>query len=80
MTATAELARRENNRDRALALLREKRRVSNIELVAIAGLRAGARVFELRREGHEIQTEMADGGLCFYVYKGFRAVPQGRLF
>ena len=66
----SETARRQNNRDRALALLQLRGRVSNVELVGVAGLRAGGRIFELRQMGYRIEGEDASGGLYYYRYVG----------
>lgn len=45
------------NRGRVLALLSDKRWHSTLELQAVGGSRAPARVFELRREGWVIACE-----------------------
>lgn len=65
----SEQSRRSNNTQRALDLLLSKPRVSNVELCAVAGMRAvGGRLHELRRLGHRIDTERGEGGLYFYRY------------
>ena len=66
----SELQRRQTNRDRALLLLQTRGRVSNIELVGVAGLRAGGRIHELRQMGYRITSEPASDGLHFYRYVG----------
>ena len=54
-----------------LAILERLRRspVTNTELNAIA-FRYSARLFELRKAGHVIETEKRDGGLVVYTLKG----------
>lgn len=56
MSLRKELTRRANNRDRVLAALIDAgpRGVTNIELMQIGGVRAGARIDELRKLGHTI--------------------------
>lgn len=56
MTLRKELTRRATNRDRILAALvaAGPRGVTNIDLMQIGGVRAGARIDELRKLGHAI--------------------------
>jgi hypothetical protein len=76
----SEIARRANNRDRALALLKDKRRVTNAELLDVAGFRFGARLKELRDAGYDIVTEPKDGGLVVYEYRGVKTPGQLEMF
>jgi hypothetical protein len=76
----SEQSRRANNTTRALELLQRKRRVTNAELLAIAGFRFGARLKELRDGGHDIVTEERAGGLVFYEYRGMKHAGQIELF
>lgn len=62
---------------RILAYLQAHRRAFHRELLEIGGFRYGGRIFELRREGHDIET-ISKGGLAEYVYHGMRTA--GRLF
>lgn len=64
----SEQQRRRNNADRALEALQAHHRLSNMQLIAIAGMRFGARLKELRDAGHRIDTEERHGGLVFYTY------------
>ncbi len=57
-----EIVRRSRNKDRVLARL-EQGPATNVELVAIGGMRAMGRVHELRQAGYRIITERVDGGL-----------------
>lgn len=54
---------------RILNLLKVNGRATNRELNRIC-YRYGARIFELRREGHDIVTNRIKGGLFEFVYKG----------
>lgn len=74
MTTRAEFTRRASNKAKILAALR-LRPHTNFELFAIGGVRAGARVFELRRQGYRIRTERISDAECRYVLE-----PDGRLF
>lgn len=66
----SEVHRRVSNRDKALALLQQHGRVSNFQLWATAGVRAGARILELRRQGWRIRTEQKSATEFEYVYEG----------
>lgn len=57
-----EIGRRSKNKDRVLARLQQGP-ATNMELVAIGGLRAMARVWELKREQRDITVERVIGGL-----------------
>lgn len=65
----AEKTRRANNKARLLSALQDRPH-TNVELAAIAGLRFGGRLFELRRECWDIRTEPLDGGLVRYTLRG----------
>ena len=54
---------------RILNLLKTKKRVTNRELNRIC-FRYGARIYELRNEGHDIRTERVKDGLYEFVYFG----------
>ena len=56
---------------KVLRLLKEKRVVTNKELNTIA-FRYGARIHELRREGHIIVSNNLGDGLWSYHYLGVR--------
>lgn len=64
-----EQARRKGNRERALEALQAAgpRGITNIELVQIAGLRAGGRVQELRDRGHVITCDHERDGIYRYT-------------
>lgn len=72
-----EHARRRSNRELALeALMRAgERGVSNIDLMAIAGSRAGGRVDELRQQGHRITCEQVERGVYRYTLHTGRGIP-----
>jgi hypothetical protein len=72
-----EQKRRESNRDRVLALLQAKREVTNADLLAVGGFRYGARLFELRRMGHVIETIPGENGLFKFVLRGVRTEQPG---
>jgi hypothetical protein len=57
-----EIERRSRNKDRVLARL-EAGPATNVELVAIGGMRAMARCWELKKEGKPITVERVEGGL-----------------
>jgi hypothetical protein len=69
---TDELLRRSNNKARVLDLLRERGEAgaTNVELCEVGGMRAvGARLTELRAEGHRIDTIREGGGLFRFVLR-----------
>jgi hypothetical protein len=76
-----ETERRLNNKERVLELLKiaGPRGCSNGDLLAVGGFRYGARLFELRREGHDIETIAGEGGAFTFVLKG-RVQSQPSLF
>jgi hypothetical protein len=74
-----ELARRENSRDKVLALFQAKRVVTNEELNAIC-YRFGARILELRSQGYDIVTGEKRGGIVVYHFRGLKPVQQQGLF
>jgi hypothetical protein len=61
----------ERQRQFILELLQKKGRVSNVELIDMGIFRAAARIEELRKQGHIIDTESVGGGLFYYTYRGF---------
>jgi hypothetical protein len=67
-----ESKRRENNKAKVLRLLKQKGQagVTNVELVHTGGLRYGARIYELRADGYQIQTIPVEGGVFRFVLKG----------
>ena len=48
--------RRLNNKDRLLALLIDHREHGQHECLSVGGFRYGARIFDLRRDGFDIET------------------------
>jgi hypothetical protein len=66
-----EQTRRTSNRALALAALvaAGDAGLTNIELMTVAGTRAGGRVHELRAEGYAIDCERIDGGLYRYTLR-----------
>lgn len=56
---------------RILKLLKGQGRATNVELNRIT-FRYGARIYDLRREGHIIVTNRLSAGLWLFVYKGER--------
>lgn len=77
----SELQRRSNNREKVLERLKQRGHVgvTNEELITIGGFRYGARIFELRKEGWEIETSAGEGGLFRFILKG-RSEVQTNLF
>lgn len=65
-----ETVRRSNNRDRVLSFLQSHREATNVELLEIGGIRYGGRIFELRQQGHRIETAEHRGGVVRYLYLG----------
>jgi hypothetical protein len=67
-----EAKRRANNKAKVLQLLKQKGQAgaTNVELVHTGGLRYGARIFELRNDGYQIQTIPVEGGVFRFVLKG----------
>lgn len=74
----AELARRMNNRQRVLAYLQQHRTCRNVDLVAVGGLRYGARLFELQRD-HVIDIVHEDGPIWRIDYHGPRVPTQASI-
>lgn len=74
----SEHTRRLNNRDRVLAYLQQHRTCRNVDLVAVGGLRYGARLFELQRD-HVIDIVHEDGPVWRIHYRGERKPGQGCL-
>ena len=64
-----ERARTGSHRDRVLARLKDGP-ATNVELVQIGGMRALARVHELRASGYSITVERVSGGLFRVVLHG----------
>lgn len=56
---------------RILKLLKTKGRATNVELNRIC-FRYGARIHDLRREGHDIVTNRLKAGLYVFIYRGYR--------
>jgi hypothetical protein len=73
-SAQQELARRENSRDRVLALFQAKQVVTNLELNAVC-YRYGGRIHELRQQGYDIVTGEKRGGIVHYEYRGLKRLP-----
>ena len=76
MTAIAEHVerqRRQSNKEKLLAHLLEHGSATNVELSQIAGLRFGARLLELRRQGWMVETQEIGRGLVKYTLR--RPVP-----
>lgn len=67
----SETTRRQNNAARVLVYLQAHGAATNAELIEIGGIRYGGRLFELRRQGHDIRTEPLHGGLVRYTYHGY---------
>lgn len=65
-----EQERRQSNTARLLAYLKENKRATNQQLNHIAGFRYGARLLELRKEGHKISTNRIKDGVFLYEYNG----------
>lgn len=77
----SEEKRRLNNRERVFCKLvaAGAKGVTNAELLHEGGFRYGARLFELRQEGWNIETFPAGDGLFRFVLRG-RNVEQPSLF
>lgn len=75
----SETIRRENSRERVLALLQAKGHATNIELNSVC-YRFGARILELRALGYVIETGAKRGGVVSYSYKGLKTAAQIGLF
>ncbi len=67
-----------NHREQILALLQERgcRGIANDELNQIC-FRYGARIYELRQQGHWIETVRFGEGLFRFVYRGKREASEG---
>jgi len=63
---------KETQTARILRVLKEEGQVTNAELNRIC-FRYGARLHELRREGHKIVTSRIGEGLFMFTYKGHKA-------
>ena len=73
-----EQTRRASNREKVLQRLLAGP-ATNWELVALGGLRAGARIFELRRE-FDIETVPVSPTVVMYVLHGKKPEVSGQLF
>jgi hypothetical protein len=81
VTAVAEHAekqRRQSNKDKLLAHLLEHGSATNVELVHVAGMRFGARLMELRRDGWNVETIDLGRGLVRYTLKRATPVQSGQ--
>lgn len=73
-----ETKRRNSNAENALRALQAagKQGLRNSDLIRIAGFRYVCRIFELRKQGWDIETSKEDGGLFRFTLKG--RVPQSQ--
>ena len=71
----SEQVRRQSNRDRVLAVLKERGTVKNHELIPIGGMRAMGRVWELTKD-YDIRVEHVKGGEYDVTYLGPRRPGQ----
>jgi biotin operon repressor len=71
---------RETQRDRVLAMLRAGDWVSIPQFLAAGISRFGARIFELRRQGYEIEAQEEHKGHSRHVKYRLTPKGQGRLF
>jgi hypothetical protein len=65
----AEQQRLERAEDRVLRALQAGPK-TNVDLVAIGGIRATGRISDLRAQGHIIHADHVRGGIWCYVYRG----------
>ena len=65
----AEQQRLERAEDRVLRALQAGPK-TNVDLVAIGGIRATGRISDLRAQGHIIHADHVRGGLWRYTYRG----------
>ncbi len=65
-----ERMRQGSNLIRVLDYLRARGVATNAELTVIGGMRFGARIYELRKQGHEIEVTHQQGGLWLVRYHG----------
>lgn len=71
-----ERTRRQNAKDRVLALFQARGTVTNLELGQVCQ-RYGARIYTARREGHLIDPPVSVApGVFSYTYRGFQAPGQ----
>jgi len=69
----SENQRRLSAKERVLALLQTFGRVDNVQLNEVC-FRYGARIYELRKEGHVIERcSSKAGGVVLYLYRGHSA-------
>jgi hypothetical protein len=68
----SETARRVNNFDKALTLLRARGQagVTNAELLEAAGFRYGARLLEIRRAGWHVESRHEHDGQWRFILHG----------
>ena len=64
-----ETRRRKSAKHRVLAALQDQRSLTNEQLNDIC-YRYGARIFELRQEGHQIDRTFSSRGRVVYEYRG----------
>ncbi len=75
------MSRRGNQRESVLLALRAAGTggVTNLQLNAIC-FRYGARIWELRREGYDIETKPEGESVFRFIYKGHKLRGQASLF
>ena len=68
-----------NHQEQILALLIERglQGVTNVEFNRDVCFRYGARIYELRQQGHWIETVRFGEGLFRFVYRGKREASEG---
>lgn len=69
MSLIHELERRKSNTTKILEFLEDNGEATNAQLEKIGGFRYGARIQELRKDGHSIVTTRESGGLYRYTLK-----------
>lgn len=71
---------RANQRDRLLALLKScaPNRVSLAKILAVAGAQYGARIYELRRLGHRIESKPGGGWFRLGTAPASLAIPESQ--
>ena len=73
-----EKVRRQSAKERILEQFQYAGTLTNVQLNEIC-YRYGARIYELRKEGHIIEKHCMDKGLYAYKYKGMRAIEANPL-
>jgi hypothetical protein len=61
---------KESQAQKILKVLKDKGRITNVEIIKMYILRGSERIRELKKDGYRIVTHHVKGGIWEYVYMG----------